>query len=387
MGRLFTRALTLGDAADQQGRDLRSSAPAAVTRASSLRAGVKWAALRLRADLISTTPLDVFRRVNGVQVEMPKPLVLRAPGGARMEPEEWFYSTQMDLDEMGNCFGIIAARDSLNLPTMIELVPVETASVHVRKGKVTYRLDGQELTPDKVWHERQFTTSGSVVGLSPTAHAAMVTGGYLSAQAFAADWFAGSAVPAAHLKNTAKTLKPGEAAALRARHEATVRHGGVLVTGSDWTYDMIGAKASEAAFLEMVDASAPDLCRFFGVPGDVIDVHVDSSTITYANITQRNLQLLILNLGPTYTRRERRFSSGLLPAPRYAKWNTDALLRMDPASRYAQWRLGIDGRFLAPSEAREMDNRQPFTPEQLAEFDRLFPARSGSTPPTKESTP
>lgn len=382
MGRMFRRSLTLASILEGQGRSLRSAAPTPVTRTSSLRAGVKWAALRLRADLVSTTPLDVFRRVDGRQVEMTKPLVLKEPGGADMEPEEWFYSTQFDLDDTGNTFGIVASRDNHGLPTMIELVPTEAASVMVRKGIVKYRLDGKEYDRDKVWHERQFTTSGSPVGLSPTFFAAMVAGGYLSAQEFAADWFSGAGVPASHLKNTARVLQPGEAEKIRARHEASVRNGGVFVSGSDWTYDMIGAKASEAAFVDMIDATAPELCRFYGVPGDVIDVSPATSTITYANITQRNLQLLILNLGPSYTRRERTFSRRMLPQPRYAKWNTDALLRMDPASRYAQWKLGIDGRFLAPSEARDLDNRQPFTPEQEAEFGRLFPGRAAT--PTKE---
>lgn len=383
MGVFFgKRALTIEAGWDSRIRPYRSGA-LSPNRDRSLRASVKWACLRLRADLVSTCPLDVYRRVNGVQVEVGKPLVLRAPGGAGMEPEEWLYSTQVDLDDVGNTFGTITAKDGRGLPGAIELLPVEAVSVIVRKGVKEVRVDGKAVDPDSIWHEKQFTTSGSPVGLSPAAYSAMTIGGYLSAQEFAAEWFAGSGIPAAHMRNTAKVLKPGESEAIKTKFEASVANGGLLVSGSDWEYHMIGAKASESQFVEAQKVSAPDQCRFYGVPGDMVDVESASGSVTYANVTQRNLQLLIINLGPAFTRRERTFSHRLLPAPQYAKFATDALMRMDPAGRYAMHGVGIDKRFMAPSEVRELENRAPFTPEQLAEFDRLFPTRA-PTAPTKE---
>lgn len=383
MGVFFgKRSLTLEAGWDSRIRPFRS--PLAPNRDGSLRASVKWACLRLRSDLVSTCPLDVYKRIGGVQVELPKPPILRAPGGAEMEPEEWFYSTQFDIDDVGNTFGLIRARTAQNLPTMIELVPVEAVSVVIRKGVREIRVDGKPVPAEDVWHEKQFTTSGSPVGLSPTAYAAMTLSGYLSAQQFAADWFAGNAMPAAHFRNTAKVLKPGEAPAIKAQYAESVTNGGVLVTGSDWEYHMLGAKASESQFVEAQKVSAPDQCRFYGVPADMVDVESTSGSITYANVTQRNLQLLIMNLGPTFARRERKFSARMLPAPWFAKFNTDALMRMDPAGRYGMHGVGIDKRFLAPSEARELENRPPFTPEQLAEFDQLFATRNPAAP-TKET--
>jgi len=46
---------------------------------------------------------------------------------------------------------------------------------------------------------------------------------------------------------------------------------------------------------------------------------------------------------------------------------------MDPASLATMLGAQITSRTLAPSEARAEDNRAPFTEEQMAEFDRLFP--------------
>jgi hypothetical protein len=96
-------------------------------------------------------------------------------------------------------------------------------------------------------------------------------------------------------------------------------------------------------------------------------------------VTQRNLQLLILNLGPVFTRRERTFTSRLVPRGQVVKFNTDAFLRMDPAARAQMMDAAITNRRLTVSEARALDNRPPLTNDQEAEFARLFPTRSATT--------
>ena len=381
-----SRGLTAAELiADRSGRRSRSKA-SRVSRSDALRHSAVWASLRLRADIISSMPADVFRRVDGVQVEVPKPQVMVTPGGSRMRWKEFVYSTQVDLDSVGNTVGPITARDSRGLPAEIELANIDDVSFigrgtrleGVRIGRTTY-------DPPDVWHEKQYTLSGVPVGLSPLAHAAMSINGYLSAQEFAADWFGNSVVPAGHLKNTGKTLAQEQAAAHKANFEASVQSGGLFVSGNDWEYSMLAAKASESQFLEAQEFSVSDVCRFLGVPGDMIDAPVKGSAVTYANITQRNLQLLILNLGPAIDRREDAWSAGLLPAPRYVKLNTAALLRMDTKSRMESHGLAITSRIYPPSRALDMENMPPLTPEEVAEFAILFPAKAAQ--PTQGVTP
>lgn len=357
---------------------------AVVTNDTALRHSAVWACLRLRADLVSTMPVDVYRRVGGIQVEVPKPPVIVAPGGDRCEMQEWLYSTQVDLDRAGNSFGIITARDGLGLPARIDLVPVSEVSVIVRHGELFgYRIAGDLFDGPKVrdiWHERQFTVAGLHVGLSPVAYAAWSIGEYLSIQQFALDWFGNGGIPAAQLRNTSKTIDQKDAAIVKARFKAAVDGRDLFVSGADWEYKPIQATETGAGWIEAKQFGVGDIARFFGCPGDLIDAAVSSGSITYANVTQRNLQFLIMNLGPAIIRRENAMSRGLLPQPRYVKLNTDALLRMDPQTRAGMLKTQIDSRVLAPSEARELDNRPPLTEDQMAEFDRLFGSRS--QPPT-----
>lgn len=377
---ILFRGLSFPTAAELIPRRKASRAPRTVSTQDAMHHSVVWACLRLRADLISTSPVDVYRDVGGRAVDVPKPPVLVTPGGSKVDITEWLYSSQVDLDRFGNTFGLITARDGLGFPARIELLPAEGVTVLTKNGEVTgYRYLGQSFTPEQIWHEKQFTVAGLPVGLSPLAHAALSLATGISAHEFVANWFNGSGVPAAHLKNTTQTLNPEESAAVKDRYNSSVTDGDVFVTGADWEFKMMGATASDSGFLEAIHASSSDLCRFLGVPGDMVDVDEKTGSITYASITQRNLQLLIMNLGPAVTRRERALSR-LLPQPRYAKLNTDAVvLRMDPAARAELNKTLIESKQRTPSEVREKDDLPPFTPEQVAEIQALTVKSSAQT--------
>lgn len=380
---LFRRRDFVGATADQliPPRPGTSRGTAVVTNETALRHSAVWACLRLRANLISTMPVDLYRKVDGIQVEVPKPAVLITPGGDEVEMPEWLYSSQFDLDRAGNTVGLITAKDGLGFPARIELAPIGDVTVRMRKGKKTYKIGGKVYEPDEVWHEKQYTVAGLQVGLSPVAYAAWSISEYLSIQQFALDWFSGGAIPSAHLKNTAKTLNPDQADGAKQRFKAAVANRDLFVTGNDWDYEMIQAEQAGADWIAAKQASIGDIARYFDCPSDLIDAAVSGSSVTYANMTQRNLQFLVMSLGPAVKRREDALSR-LTSRPRFVKLNSNALLRMDPQTQAAVLKTQIDARMLAPSEARTFYDRPPFTDAQLAEFDRLFGKGTQAQPTT-----
>lgn len=372
---LFARGLPLPDAGQQIAeRTGQRTGGLAITNETSRRHSAVWACRRLRADLLSTMPVDAYRKVAGMQVEVKKPPVLLAPGGGTVDMHEWLWMSQDDLDGHGNAVGIITAVDGLGLPARIELQDLSTVSVKGTGSVVTeWRIGGRKYEPHQIWHEKQYPRSGNPLGMSPLMYAAWTINQYLSAQQFSLDWFQGGAIPAASLKNTAKTLNPAQSAAIKQQYKATVSAGDVFVHGADWELKALSATTADTAFLAMMQYSVTDIARFFGCPADLIEGAVSGQSLTYASITQRNLQLLIMNLGPVVTRRENALSR-LLPKPRFVKLNSDAILRMDPETRAKVLGQQVSDRLLAPSEARAIDNRMPYTAEQYAEFDRLFGA-------------
>ncbi|WP_219512770.1 phage portal protein [Nonomuraea ceibae] len=360
-------------------RNQRLDGGVLVTNDSSLRHSAVWACLRLRADLVSTMPIDVYRRVGGIQIEVPKPPVLVNPGGQRVGAQEWLYSTQVDLDRAGNTFGLITERsgimgpDGHHLPARIDLLALSDVAVRARGAEITkYIVAGVEYDPWEIWHERQYTVAGMPLGLSPVAYAAWSIEESLNAQKFAKEWFGGGAIPLAELTNTAKKIDPAEAKIAKDRFRAAVSTGDLFVHGNDWEYKPIQAVAQQTSFIEARQFGLTDISRFFGCPADLIDAAVSTGTVTYANISERNLQFLIMHLGPAVSRREDALTRGLVPGPRYVKLNRSALLAMDAEARARAIQTRIASRTLAPSEARELDDLPPFTESQLAEFDRLF---------------
>lgn len=381
------RMFGIGSAADLiPARTYQTTGLVPVTNETALRHSAVWACLRLRADLISTLPVDVYRRVLGRQIEMPKPPIIVNPGGAEVDWCEWMYSSQFDLDRAGNTFGLITELNLLGLPNRIDLQPLAEVSVGVRKGVLAYyRIGGKEYEPAKVWHERQFTVAGLPVGLSPVAYAAWCIGEYLSIQEFALQWFGNGAVPAAHLRNKERTIPAAVAAKVKEVFRAAVANRDLFVSGADWEYKPLQAENMGSEWIEAQKLSPVDIARFFGCPATQIDAAVAGSAVTYANLTQDDLRFLIHNLAPSIIRREKKISARLLPQPRYIKFNTDAFLRMDAKARAEIGKMRIDSRTLTPNEYRELENEPPLTEEQYAEFERLFgiPRTQASTAATR----
>lgn len=326
-------------AAERQLYGSRSTGGVTVTESTALRHSAVWAALRLRANLVSSLPLDCYISLPDGRVEEPRPQVLVEPWPGTSE-REWRYGSQYDLDRAGNTFGIVHARDREGRPTVVEPVGIDEVRVTCRGRRVTeLRVNGESIPLDAVWHEKQYAPAGFALGMSPIQAARWSIGGYLAAQDYSLDWFAeDGAHPVGVLKNLDRTLNPETAAEMKRRFKAAVRNRDIFVTGRDWEWTAEAVEADSAGFLEAMRWGAQDVARFLDVPADMIDAGMSGSSITYANITQRNLQFLITALQPALTRREEALSR-LCPTGVYVRFNSDALLRMDPATR---WKLHAD---------------------------------------------
>ena len=359
-----------------------SNAMPYINHDTAMRNSAVWAALRLRADLVSTLPIEGYRivMIDGTKMRLDAALT---PFLSSPKFMEWRYSSQIELDRSGNSIGIIRERNSVdNYPSVIELQPSAACSLRYKDGKLyKYRINGDLFDPEDIWHEKQYTVSGLDLGLSPVMHAAYTLGQYQSIQQFAIDWFIGGATPRARLRNTAKKLNQTEALKVKESWRASRMANEPFVHGNDWEYELIQAQQASADWMDAQNYSNVDIARFFGVPADMIEAAVSGQNVTYANISQKNLQFLIMHLGPAIARRENAWGD-LMPRPRMVEVKTEGLLRLDPLTWAQMIQTRVESRTLAPSEARAMDNRSPFTDAQIQEFDDLGLNRRGSTPLT-----
>jgi HK97 family phage portal protein len=369
-----------------------------VTQDRALAHSGVWAATRIRADLlISTMPVDVYRDVdfgNGpvATTSGSLPPILASPGGREWRRSHWMWASQHSLDMVGNAIGIIRERNGVKtpeypdgLPSRIDLQDYRDCAVQMYKGKKTYKIAGTIYQPREIYHEMQYRLGGLPVGLSPVIYAAACIGEYLSLQQFGLDWFAGGGVPKAWMRNTAKRLQGGDRDQAKQWYSDTIRNGDLMVTGNDWEYNMIQAEQAGTEWLEGRRYGLVDIARFFAVPAEMLDAAVQGQSITYANITQRNLQFLIMNLGPAVYRREEELTL-LLPAPRYVKLNTKALLRMDPETQQKVLRSQLETWQLTLAEVRDLDDRRMLDKAQIDEMEKIYgrpliAGKAAATPP------
>ena len=187
------------------------------------------------------------------------------------------------------------------------------------------------------------------------------------------------------MKNTARTLNGKQTQAIKAKFAASQEAGGLLVTGSDWTFTTMQAKAVESGFLEERAHDAVDLCRFFNTPANMIDVATTGTArITYANITQANLDFMVTRMGPDLAATDAALTS-LTAKPRFVKLTREAFLAMDPATRVELMAKQIESRLDTPSHLRNIVDLPEYTEADYAEFDRLFGSKNQT--PTPKAVP
>lgn len=348
----------------------RSPGAPFVSADTALTHSAVWAALRVRAMIVSTLPVDAYRYINFPegkrQVDANLTPFMTGPKFMRFR-----YASQVELDRSGNAIGIITDRDRQNNIADIDLQASSACAIRAEGSKITkWIIHGTEYEPEDIWHEVQYPVAGFPLGLSPVAYSAMTLGQWKSVQEFATQWFTSGNGPRASLKNTEKKLDTKESLIAKEAWRASQSMGEPFVHGSNWEYQLINAQSASTDWLDAMKASNVDVARFFGVPSDVIDAAVSGESVTYSNLTQKNLDFLIYHMGPTIEWREAAFTQ-LLPRPRFVKLNGDALLRMDPKTRAQTMQVMINARYLAPNEARALENREPFTPDQIKEFELL----------------
>ena len=355
-----------------------------VTQDTALRHSAVWAGLRLRANLMSMMPVDTYRKVGDVQASVPASPFFAEPSGADSTWPEWMWATQFDLDRYGLTAGHISERDGTGKPRRIDLV--SAADVTLRgSGSVIeeIKLGRDVFTGERlgdVYLEYQYRPAGFLVPLCPIAYAAWTIGGYLSAQKFGLDYFGSNAFPAGVLRHTSMPkLDTTVTQAAKSQFKAATQDRDIFVTGSDWEWTPADSPKAAEAFLDAKAASTVEVARYLDLPADVIDGAVAGQAITYANIGQRNVQLLVMHLGPAIVRREARLSR-LLSAPRFIKLNTDAVLRMDPETRASVLNEGIRSLRVTVNEARALDNRPPLTEDEILLAERLGLTKKAASP-------
>jgi hypothetical protein len=147
----------------------------------------------------------------------------------------------------------------------------------------------------------------------------------------------------------------------------------VLDGGATWKPTGISNEAAQFLATRAYTAQEISGSMFLVDPSD-LGIAVSGTSLTYANLTERNARRVQVTLLPWIVRVEQAISQ-LLRNPQYMKFNVDGLLRGDLAARYASYKVASEintaaavvGQppLLLTSEMRRFEDLDPLTVDQI----------------------
>ncbi len=370
------RTASLGNLIDQA-RGGRTWAGPAVNDESALRLGAVWQCVNFLADLISTLPLDAYRKTGTVRAEVsPTPQIISAPA-VSVDRVGFLRQLMTSLLMNGNAYGQVQAVNALGYPTQIELIAPTSVS-HFREGATGnqfVRVNGvrHDLWPlGDVWHVAAFQFAGSPVGLSPIGYARQTIGMGLAADEHGARWFGDGAHPTMVVKGK-KPIDQATAQIIKQRIMDSVKGREPLAIGDDLDVSPWQMSLADSQFLDAIKANRQTIHGYF-FPHLLMS---EDTSMTYANVEQRSLDLLTYSVQPWLVRLEEALTA-LLPKPQYVKFNADAIVRVDAATRYRMHDVAIRGGWRSRNRVRELEDEPPIEggDEHLWPPYRAFPLES-----------
>lgn len=334
-----------------------------VTPDSAMRHATVWAAVNLIADMVSTFPWEAWRETDGEMQPARPPQILSAPSVV-VGSVDWRRQIIVSWLLRGNAYGLVTERDATGRATRIE--PIHPDLVQVMRmspiGPFRFMLMGVEmpLYPlGDLWHAPAYTVPGSPVGLSAIEFGRQAIGLGLAAEEFGARFFGDGAHPTSIISTDAEVTKE-QAEVIKERiREALQNRRDPAVLGLGLKWQQVQINPEESQFLETIKANSLTIAKFFGLASAAELIGAESTaSMTYANVSQKSLNLLTYGLRPWLRRLEDIYDE-MTVRPLKVRAKVDDMLRVDPKTRVDIQSEQIRAGLRTQNELRREDNRPP----------------------------
>jgi HK97 family phage portal protein len=340
-----------------------------VSPESALQLLTVYGCVRLISDSISTLPVDCFRNTPDGREPTPTPAWITHPT-VDLDFESWCGQVLASLLLHGNAYIFVTKNEAGGI---VELLPLDPCAVVVRRvaGRKAFFMNGRQIVGD-VRHITGLMLPGSDVGMSPVEYARQSVGLGLAAQRYGSEFFTGEGnmpgvieIPGAAQPDTMRDI-----AQQWRKKRTTGGRGlpGVLQGGAQWK--QAGVTNEQAQFLQTRQYTAAEIAaQMFLVDPSDLGIPVAGTSLTYANLTERNLRRVQVTLLPWIIRIENALSA-LLYNPRFLKLNVDGLLRGDQKTRWETYQIAEN----INASAATRGDAPVLTTEEMRDFEDYGPA-------------
>lgn len=328
------------------------------TAESAMRKIAVFSAVNLLASVSASLPLAVYRGKGKDKQEVATPAWLLDLGATGHGTGDFIYQLVYSWGLRGNVIGLVGDRDPrTGKPTIIDLQHPDDVKLQVTGEdpmNPSWRINGKLIEDrNQIWHRRRYPVPGRIMGLSPIELHATTIGLGLASMNFGAQWFADGAHPSSILVNDrVSNIDKGTATAVKERFLAAIRGTREpVVLGGGWKYQQIQIAPGESQFLETQAYTSSECARIYGPGMPEILGYDTGGSMTYANIEQRALDLLMFTFNPWLNAIEAALSE-LLPAPQYVKLDRRELLKADLQTRFLSHQVALRNGFETINEVR-----------------------------------
>lgn len=355
----------------------RSEAGVVVTEDAALSCGPAFACGALIARSIAMLPAHVMVPIAGGDGSQALPdhpvadLMHRAPN----EEISAFQLREMLLLSAifkGNAYAEIEV-DEFGRPQ--KLWPIHPDRVEVcrdESGRLVYEVDNGAGEKVDIPAANMFHLAGpslcGPIGMSLISRARHTLGLAISQERFAANFIRNAAAPSGIVKVKNNISADGlklVRAEVENLYKGPRKAGKIMIGDQDWSWEQIGVSPQDAEFLAQRKFAVEEICRWFGVPPQMVGVQ-DKQTLN--NYEQAGLQFLTLAVLPWVVKFEQEANRKLLTQRSargrpYLKINTAAIVRANIEAQSRAFAMGRQWGWLSVNDIRRLIDMEPIGPE------------------------
>jgi HK97 family phage portal protein len=321
-----------------------------------------YSGVRLLAESASALPLKLYTRSTDNRTHRYNgPSIFDKPA-ATGTIFDWIFTAMTSLLLWGNAWGFITGTDGYGYPSGIEWIPPEDVQCvddemqPWNPMRTRIYVYGRLVDRSELFHVKAFAIPGRTEGISVLRAFALTILSGLEAERYGTDWYLAGGFPPGTFENTEIEISEEQASEIRSILTSTIRRREPLVYGRDWKYSPVVVPPSEAQFIDALRMNATMVASVLGLPPDRIG-GTRGDSLTYNTVEQSTLQV-IEALRPWLVRLETAFFQ-LLPANRYCRFNSDALLKTDLKTRTEIYQMQRSIGMLSVDEIRDKEDMEP----------------------------
>lgn len=342
-----------------------------IDTSNAMQAAVVYACVRNISEDVGTLPAFMFRRTDvGREKALFHPVypVIHDMANPDTSAVDFRSTLTAHVALTGNAYAEIVRSDN-KIVALWQLDPSNVTPKIGDRNRLYYevrRPSGkvEPLQREQIFHLRGFGWDG-IRGYSIINHAKQTIGTQLSAEEYAARFFAQDATPPIYISfppgvNLGPEGVQGFKEAWKKYHQGANHWHEPAVLQDGAKVEKVGLSFQDAQFLEQRKFGVLEICRLFRMPPHKV---ADLDRATFTNIEEQNIQYYTETLRPWLVRWEQAIYRCLLnPDERsvyYAEHSIEGFLRGNFYQQAQAIALLLEKGVLNVNEARELYNRNP----------------------------